>query len=325
MPILMGVDGGGSKTYSVITDEHGYQLGKGISSGANYQTIGIDKAIKNIKDSIESALMSASLKYDDIDYVQYGLAGADREKDLLIINEGLRTINFQNWGLVCDTMEGLRIGSPDYTGVVLVCGTGTNAAGRNKLGQMVQIGGLGNLYGDGAGGSSMAEETFRAAIRSWELRERPTILTKTVPSYFGFENVPDMFNTFLDDEVYNVPNELTIVLHQAAYEGDEVAIRILEETGKELGLAASSVIHKLGNLEEPTPIVLTGSVLQKGQSKHLLESLRSTVESVHEHIKLVIPKMEPVYGSLLLAMDHLGITVTEEIHQKFNSYGGYEQ
>ena len=183
MPIVMGVDGGGSKTYTVITDEHGNQLGSGISGGGNYQTIGIDKAVVNITESIESALSNARLEYSDIDYVQYGLAGADREKDINIIKGGLKTISLPNWDLVCDTMEGLRIGSKDYTGVVLVCGTGTNSSGRNSLGEEIQIGGFGNTFGDWAGGGAMAQETFRAAVRSWELREIPTILTK---KYQGF-------------------------------------------------------------------------------------------------------------------------------------------
>jgi hypothetical protein len=40
---------------------------------------------------------------------------------------------------------------------------------------------------------------------------------------------------------------------------------------------------------------------------------------------LIIPVMAPVYGSVLLGMDHLGISVTEEITKKFEAYGGYKQ
>ena len=325
MSIVMGVDGGGSKTYTVITDEHGNQLGSGVSGCGNYQTIGIDKATENITESIETALKAAGIEYSDIDYVQYGLAGADREKDINIINEGLKTIPIENWGLVCDTMEGLRIGSDDYTGVVLVCGTGTNASGRNCLGEEIQIGGFGNFYGDWAGGGSMAQETFRAAVRSWELREKPTVLTEKVPRFFKLDSVSEMFNKFLDDDIYHVPAKLAEVLHEAADEGDDVAISILEKTGHELGLAASAVIKNLENFKSPIPVVLVGSVVQKGRNEYLLNALRKTVEKVHESIEIVIPEMEPVYGAVMLAMDHQSIPVTEEIHHKFITYGGYEE
>ena len=90
-------------------------------------------------------------------------------------------------------------------------------------------------------------------------------------------------------------------------------------------MAASAVIKNLGNFRKPIPIVLVGSVVQKGRNEHLLNALRKTLEKDHEEIEIVIPDMEPVYGAVMLAMDHLGIEVTEEVHQKFNSYGGYEE
>src|SRR5690606_29152339 len=101
---------------------------------------------------------------------------------------------------------------------------------------------------------------------------------------------------------------------------------LMETMGKELGLAASAVIKNLGDLDQPIPIVLTGSIVQKGQNKYLLDALQKTIEAEHQkEIQLVIPEMEPVYGSVLLGMDHLGITASDDIYEKFNSYGGYEE
>ena len=66
-------------------------------------------------------------------------------------------------------------------------------------------------------------------------------------------------------------------------------------------------------------------MVQKGRNEYLLNALRKTVEKVHESIEIVIPEMEPVYGAVMLAMDHQSIPVTEEIHHKFITYGGYEE
>ncbi|MDT8860769.1 ATPase [Alkalihalobacillus sp. MEB130] len=324
MFFLMGVDGGGSKTFTVICDEKGNMVGKGISECGNHQSNGINHAIANINESIESALKMAGLNKSNIDFVQFGLAGADREKDFSILLPALENLAFSNWDLVCDTMEGLRAGSADNVGVVLVCGTGTNAAGRNKDGKMVQTGGFGYLYGDFAGGGQMARETFRAAVRSWEHREDPSILTKKVPEFLNYPSMNELVNAFLDNDIFTVPNDLTRVLHDAAEEGDSVAIKILTNMGKELGLAAKSVIKRLGNLESPIPVVLTGSILQKGKNTYLLESIERSIISEYPEINLIIPTIEPVYGALLLAMDQLNITVTKEMYQSFESYGGYE-
>ncbi|WP_175639433.1 N-acetylglucosamine kinase [Metabacillus schmidteae] len=320
MRYLMGVDGGGSKTYTVITDEYGNKVGEGLSGRGNHQDVGIHTALRNIKESIEKALATSGLQYEDISFTQYGLAGADREKDFAILRPALSTLPLKSWNVVCDTFEGLRIGSENNIGVVLVCGTGTNAAGRNKEGKVVQIGGMGYLFGDAAGGIYMARETFRSAVRSWEQREIHSILTDKVSGFFGFQTMEQLVNDFLDRDIYEVPGELAIVLHEAAAEGDHLAIQLLRKTGEELGIAANSVIKRLGDFESDTiPVVLVGSILQKGRSHHLIQSLKSKIESENPNISIIIPDIEPVYGSILLAMDHLGIETTGEIYQKFRN------
>jgi N-acetylglucosamine kinase-like BadF-type ATPase len=321
---IMGVDGGGSKTYAVVVDEFGTKVGSGLGGCGNHQGQGIEKALVEITTAMNQALSQAGLTPSDIDFVQYSLAGADRPKDFSILRPGLGTLPYRNWDVVCDTMGGLRSGSRDYTGVVLVCGAGTNAAGRNPRGQTVQTGGMGYLFGDAAGGYHMARETFRRAMRSWEYRDRPSILSERVAKYLGFDSMGEVFDYYLDHDIYTVPPELTLILHQAGDEGDELAIEILEENGYELGVAANSVIRRLGGFEGRTiPIVLVGSVLQKGRSMVLLSTLEETVRNENPNIEIVIPEMVPVYGAVMLGMDALGIPVTPEMEQRFSSYGGY--
>lgn len=326
MRYILGVDGGGSKTYAVVVDQLGNKVGSGVAGCGNHQGPGIEVALRNIVEASDQALNEAGLSREDIDYASFGLAGADREKDFNILRPALATLSYKDWDVVCDTLEGLRTGSADNVGVVLVCGSGTNAMGRNSKGEVVQTGGFGYLFGDTAGGSWMAAETFRAAVRSWEFREEPSILTELVPSALGFQDMETVFNHWLDEDLWNVPQNLTVVLHKAAAERDGLAIRLLETTGRELGLAANSVIRRLGGFGNASiPIVLVGSVLQKGKSPHLLQALSDTIEKQNKDFQILIPEMAPVYGAVLLGMDHLSIETGEDIGQKFVSYGGYEQ
>jgi N-acetylglucosamine kinase-like BadF-type ATPase len=325
MTYMMGMDGGGSKTYTVITDEHGHLLGHGISGGGNHQGPGIEQALSNIRASAEQALKQAGLAYDDIEFVQFGLAGADRDKDFNILLPALAGLPFSKWDVVCDTMEGLRAGSPDNIGVVLVCGSGTNAAGRNRQGMTAQTGGFGYLFGDRTGGHDLARETFSNAVRSWDLREIPSILTEKVAKYFGFITMEEVYNDFLDRDIHDVPRDLSLLLHEAADEGDELAIRLLRRAGRELGLGANSVIQHLGGFGgETIPIVLVGSVVQEGRNPHLLASLSETIAEKNEAFEIIIPKIAPVYGAVMLAMDHLNLPVTDSIIKQFIGYGGYK-
>lgn len=321
MGLIMGVDGGGSKTYAVITDAEGKLLGEGLAGGANYQKIGLDQAIDHISTAINQALAQAGVQHQDIDFVQYTLAGADREADIIRLESGLKQIPVANWNLACDTLAGLRAGSRDNAGIVLVCGSGTNAFGRSVDGRVVQTGGFGYLYGDFAGGNHMAIETFRAAVRSWEHRDIPSVLTDKVPAFLGFSSMEALLDDFLDRHVRTVPTELTIVLHEAAEAGDTLATRLLTEVGYELGNAANSVMKRLGSFGvDEIPIVLIGSVFQKGQSSCLLQGLEEALRKQKNSYSIEIPMMEPVFGAVLLGMDELQIPVSSQIIERFNSY-----
>lgn len=327
MKHVLGLDGGGSKTFAVVVNEQGELLGKGVAGHGNYQnaSVGIDGALANYKAAILQALSEADLTIGQIDFAQFGLAGADREKDFRILRPAVASLGFRNWDIVCDTYEGLRTGSRDNVGVVLVCGSGTNAAGRNPAGETKQIGGFGYLFGDTAGGHHLAQEAFRAACRDFERRGPSTLLRQKIASYYGMRDMGEVLDYYYDHELYHTHLDMCKLLHQAADEGDEVSIRILECVGRELGLAANSVIDHLGGFDGmDIPIVLVGSVIQQGRSPFLLRALRDEVQKKHETFHLVIPEMAPAFGAALIGMDRLGIHASQTIEDKFISYGGYQ-
>ncbi|MBP1971549.1 N-acetylglucosamine kinase-like BadF-type ATPase [Virgibacillus natechei] len=325
MRYILGVDGGNSKTYAVIVDEKGNRIGHGISGNGNHQGVGVDRFLENIQSAVDQALNEGGLQSGDISFAQFGLAGADREKDYKILKASLAKLPFENWDVVSDALEGIRAGSPTNTGVVLVCGAGTNAAGKTKNGKTVQTGGFGYRFGDGAGGAFMADEAFRAAIRSWEYRGERTLLTEMIPRELGYQNIEELYNYYIDNLNEKVPFEVTLILHRAADKGDLVAMNILKKVGWELGIAANSVIKRLGGFDgETIPIILVGSVLQEGKNPALFEMLKKTIQDENADYELINLEMEPVYGSVLLAMDKLSIEADDTILNKFISYGGYQ-
>ncbi|MCL6625262.1 N-acetylglucosamine kinase [Alicyclobacillus shizuokensis] len=313
MRYFLGVDGGGSKTESIIVDEQGNLVGWGCTGGSNHQTIGIQAALANIRESISMAMESAGVKPRDICHAVYGLAGADRPTDHAILQPALSTLPIPSWRVVCDTMIGLRCGSPSNTGVVVVCGSGTNAAGRNEYGVEVQTGGFGYLFGDWAGGGDLARQAFRMAIRSWEGREEPSLLAQRVPDYLGFSDVPAMLDYYLDHPGTPIPRDLAVLVHQTADDGDKLAEHLLWKTGKELGLAAHSVATRLGNLVQPFRLVLIGSVLQRGRHPILLSALDETLQGKGWRYTRVLPKVAPVCGAVWLALDDKGVHLPESV------------
>ncbi|WP_341346606.1 BadF/BadG/BcrA/BcrD ATPase family protein [Paenibacillus sp. FSL H3-0469] len=321
---LAGVDGGGSKTIAVIADHNGRILGSAVTGCGNHQIIGVRAAVLNIRGALFGALAKAGVGMDQLDHVQFGLAGADRRPDMdKLYPEISSQLELRSWDIVCDTFEGLRAGSPDNTGVVLVCGSNTNAAGRNRLGQTVQIGGFDTLFGDRAGGFYLAAQAFSRAVRCWEGREPYSELVERIPQRLGFTSFEEMVERYLDDEITAAPLELSLVVHEAAAAGDWLSRQLLADMGRELGIAAAAVIRRLGGFEdEAVTVVLTGSILQSGRSPLLLDALLEEVWAEHPRCTLVIPELPPVFGAVMLAMDRLGIPVTSAILEQFKRDGG---
>lgn len=321
MPHVMGVDGGGSQTTVAIADERGHLVSVGRASGANHQTIGIDAAVSHIDDAMQTALTLAGLRPRDIAFVHYGVAGADRPRDFEILNVGLARLRFSRWRAVSDAWEGLRAGTDDYVGVSLVCGSGTNAVGRNALGDEVQVGGFGYAFGDTAGGTHLAVETFRAAVRAYQGREVATELMRAVPQFLGCSDMEQVYNSFLDNDT-DIPIDLARVLHRVADGGDAVAQKILSSMGRELGLAALAVLRQLPGIEEQPviPLILIGSILQKGKSPFVLDTLAQTVQKRYPTVRLHLLDVPPVFGSVLLALDCLHLVADPLARQTFRDW-----
>ncbi len=312
MNYYLGVDGGGSKTLAVVSDSAGRIMGRGESGCGNHQ-LGVELASRNIREAVADAMAQAQAEHSDIEYAMFGLAGADREPDFRILRPMVAEMGFSKHGIVCDTVIGLRAGTRQPDGVVVICGSGTNCFGINKQGESLQCGGFGYAYGDFGGGSDLAIEVFRSVIRSWEGREGPTLLTDAALRTLGYSSVERMFNDYLD-EGKNISHHLAKLLFQVAQD-DDVARGILQRQGTELGLAASAVIRKLGMQEDEFDLVLVGSVLTRGDSEYVTPYIEKEIKAVASKCALRMLTMEPVAGAILLAMEQSGNVIENAVYE----------
>src|SRR5215475_14440610 len=133
--IVLGVDGGGTKTHALAVDEHGKVHGVGIGKHSNYQTSGFEWATSVIADVTRQALGGVRP-----DKAIFCLAGCDTDLD-----EGRLTAAIRDFGLVgdfaCynDTFAPLRAGTSQPYGVAVICGTGFNACGIAPDGRQARL------------------------------------------------------------------------------------------------------------------------------------------------------------------------------------------
>ncbi|MNM98416.1 BadF/BadG/BcrA/BcrD ATPase family protein [compost metagenome] len=287
-------------------------LGRGLSGNGNHQTNPY-QAEKNIASSCRQALDEAGLMQEDVHFAYFGLAGADRDSDYQILNPMISRLGFPKYRVACDTMIAMRAGSGRSYGVVVISGTGFNAAARNKAGEELQYGGFGYLFGDGQGsGRGLADLAFRTAVRSWDGRGKASILQDMVLAATGFSSIPQMLDAVLDDS-FVPPLELAETMFDAAKRGDRVAIEILKDQGKELGNAAAALIKRLNMQNDEFDVVLGGSVLAKSTPTVMRDALQTRLLKTAPKASVITIKMEPVAGAVLSAMDRGGHVVNQEI------------
>lgn len=321
MKYYLGVDGGGSKTYALIADEHGKIIGKGHSGNGNHQ-IDYEEAKHSLRESVEMALSQAGLSREEITFAYFGLAGADREVDYEILRPMLAELGLPKYDLNCDTVIALRAGTDRPFGVVLICGTGTNSAGISPRDDFYQCGGFSYMFGDFGGGGSLCIEAFRAVIRAWDGREQPTRLTELLLQDLGYDNVPTMFNDYLDHDK-TPPLSTVKLIFQAAAQGDEVATNILRVQGEELGKSAQAVIKRLGMENDKFDVVLAGSIITRGEARFIHPYIEQAVKVCAPKASLAKLQVEPVVGALWLAFEAEGNSLPQEVYERLRTVSDY--
>ncbi|AZN39322.1 ATPase [Paenibacillus albus] len=323
MAYYVGIDAGGSKTHALVTDEHGHVLGKGISGNGNHQIDAVETA-RHLAEATAEALQQAGIQHADVAHAYFGLAGADRETDFRILRPIVSAIGFPRFSIACDTIIGLRAGTDRPYGISVICGTGTNCAGRNKNGEQLQVGGFSYMYGDFGGGGALNEEVFRSVIRAWDGREQPTLLTDLLLSKLNYSSVEDMYNDYLDHDK-SVPVDVAKLLFAAASEGDAVAIEILNRQGVELGKAAAAAARRLGMGGDTFDVVLTGSLVTRGDTGGWIRgALEQVVHEAAPGARIVTLTVDPVFGAIWAAMEEDGLTISADVYARMRALGSFE-
>lgn len=304
--LVVGVDGGGTGTRAVIMDEKQRVVGQGQAGPSNPLRVGIAKAASTVREAIDRACAEAAVHRDDISMATVGLAGV-RRKDihqctLETLNEclkGIRSIELLPDGEIA--LYGATDGQP---GLVVIAGTGSICCGRNRQGKQTCAGGWGPIVGDEGGASWIARKALQAVAHASDGRGPATAVTNAAMKYFKVESADDLSTaiyspTMTNDRLAGFAREVV----RAARTGDEVALEILEEAGKELAAAAIAVIKKLRMEKDEFPVACVGGVYGAGDL--VLGAMQKEITSVAKRANLSQPLFSPVIAAARIAYGHL--------------------
>ncbi len=302
---FLGVDVGGTKSHAIISDETGRILGFGAGGTGNHEMIGY-LGFADVLDSVTGqALKSAGLQKQDLTAIGMGIAGLDWPTDEPLHRDVIGQLRFYSpMELVNDAVIGLIVGSRAGWGISLVAGTGSNCRGRDATGREGRVSGVGHWSGEYGGGGDLVRHAMHSVTKAWCSRGPETSLSQKFVEHAGAHDVSDLLEG-LSRERYQLSGGAVMVVFEAAYEGDPVAIEAVRWLGSELGDLAIGVIRQLQFETLTFDLVLTGSVY-KG-SPLVAESVGQTVHQVAPGATLVRLTAPPVVGAVMLAMEQVKV------------------
>ncbi|OGO13819.1 MAG: hypothetical protein A2Y93_17030 [Chloroflexi bacterium RBG_13_68_17] len=320
MRMVLGVDGGATKTHALIADETGQVHGFGQAGTGNHQTLGLERALAEIAKAVRAALAQAGVTPEAVEIGRFCLAGADLPEDFAMLQQAVERLGLCRSVVINnDTLAALRAGSTRPWAVVVICGTGFNAAGRAPDGREIILPGLGPISGDWGGGSDLGLEMIRLVMRAWDGRGPPTRLTPQVLRALEVPSEDVLLRRLYHREIdpHRI-NDLVPLLFETAEDGDPVAKALVVRMGEEVGVSANALIRRLGLENTDVEVVLAGSVF-KGEGRLLLETIEATVQRQAPLARIVPLRREPVYGAALLALESLGVPTTPQVRERLSA------
>ena len=296
-PLLLGVDGGNSKTIALLARADGTIVGSGRGGACDhYATATPRDAYDAIASAIGAALEAASAAASEIDRAVLSLAGADWPEDGEVYGlvGGARLATRTPITVVNDAIGALRAGTDDGAGAAIVCGTGTAVGARTADGRMWNT----SCWAEPSYRYSLSRGAIEAAARAEVGIAEPTLQQHLVPASTGHSSVEELLRAMTMLGARRPPLGLpAVALLDAADQGDPTALRVLGEVADAMvEMAVVSARH--AGLATASPIVLGG-----GLFRHPSDLLERAIAERMPGAEIIMARLEPAVGALLLAFD----------------------
>jgi N-acetylglucosamine kinase-like BadF-type ATPase len=298
--LLLGVDGGNTKTVAVVVDTEGTLVGSGVGGCGDIHNSTPEPALVEIVRATSAAFEAAAATPSDLAAAAFSLAGADWPEDFTFLRNELR----ERLGLgeepevVNDAVGGLRCGTDDMVGVSVVIGTYAAVAARRDGGKPFHLG----FWPDSTGASALGSQALAAVWRQMLGLGPETSLLDRALARWECATAEELLYAFtrIGGLEETEPGRFADAVLDEAESGDSVAREIVETVAARMGDYAYVCASRTGLLGRPFPLVLGGGVL-----RHPSPLLRAVLHSRIPDGKPVYPEVDPVAGAVLIAADRV--------------------
>jgi N-acetylglucosamine kinase-like BadF-type ATPase len=300
--LLLGVDGGNTKTVALVVERDGTVAGSGRGGCGDIHNAGsTEPALIEIVRAVTSALDAAGARAEDLAGCAFSLAGADWPEDFSFLRGELqsRLALREPPEIVNDALGGLRCGTDDMVGVAAVVGTYAAVGARNARGELFHLG----FWPDSTGAFALGSQALAAVWRHMLGLGPETSLLGRALERWECADAEDLLHAFT--RVGGIGKGESGLFADAVLDeaeaGDAVAHEIVVRVAGVIGDYARVCAARTSQLGAPFTLVLCGGVL-----RHRSPLLRAAILDRVTDAQPVFPRLDPVAGAVLIAADRAG-------------------
>jgi len=315
--LLLGVDGGGTKTTIVACSCSGEYLG-GVSCGSiNYNAVGMKTARENMAAGIEGILRKTGREeYRLITIGHSALDDVATDDEMAAFAETI--IDKDRLYMLSDADVALKGGTLGGYGMLIISGTGSMGAAIDKTGVKHVAGGWGYLLHDAGSGFAIGMGAILSAVRDYE-RGVSGPLEEAVKAHFNVNGmraaIPVIYaEGFLPGSIAS----LAIEVEKIAKAGDDEANRILKETSGHLADIVFSLFRQAKGALDGAPVYVYGSILQK--CLIVRREFERLVQECHPDTLIDVPRLPAECGALIFSAEHCGLFSENFVQTLENTY-----
>lgn len=263
--LVLGVDGGGSKTIAKVvsvttrSDDPG-ALGEaqvqaiGMAGPSNPNRVGWETAQGNLSRAIDGAISQldegANDRVPTIDRAFLSVAGLGTEPDQNRLRRWARPFPWARSLTVSDDaqviLRSIECAQVPFA-LALIGGTGSVAFGTDKRGQITRCGGWGEQWGDAGSATWLANESLRKVTQWCDGRATCEKFSRAVLNHLGISDC-DAFRIWLRRVRPDSPivRDLALLVRRLADEGDPTADALRLQAASALARLVECVTDQLG-------------------------------------------------------------------------------
>lgn len=295
-PAALAVDAGQTRTRAALDDGRGPRS----AAGPGVLRVGPGTGPEVVAERLLAAVAGLGALPEPVPPAAIGLSGFEAmgDEELAQVADAFRgRLGVERLAIATDGLTALLGAIGPRDGVVVAAGTGTACLGR-RGGRFAKVDGWGSLLSDAGSGFAIGRAGLDAALRAYDGRGGSPRLMEAARRRYG--TVQGMAERIFSDPVpTRAVAAFAADVAVEAHAGEEAALGILRDAGRELAISACAAARRLFEAGEPVLVSYTGNVFQAGEP--VLQPFRAEVEARLPGASVVAPAGDPLAGAFVLA------------------------